>query len=402
MKKTKSWFWISILVLLLFLMAPGQTVRAADEIVIGYSGPLSGGGAQFGQNLEWGLELAADEISALGGATVAGKKYKLRIVSMDDQFQTALTVNNAKRLVHQDGAKMVYNPSSGGIFGLMAINEKENFIVGAYTTNQKCITAGNKLIFRGPPSMLVYVRAWADKAMSKGWKKCAMMPDAYDYGKLWSGLFEKYWQEKGGTITSNQPVDFMKVTDFYPMLTRALADKPDCILIGSSSEPDAMQIQQARELGFKGGFIIIERGKLDEMEKIVSKMDVLNYCIGVAPFDMYPGDNIKKLSDKFHKKYGKDKVMTHETGIAYSNALIYAAANVVAGTTTDPQAIMKAILNPATLQVPFTKNNDPYYTPKIYPNGAIGGKIYGTEIVNGKYTPVVLVESPEWVFTAVY
>ncbi len=399
--KKHSLCWIAVLAFLAAFAAPGP-VRAADEIIIGYSGPLSGGGAQFGQNLKWGLELAADEVNALGGATVAGKKYKVRIVSMDDQFQTALTVNNAKRLVHQDGAKMVYNPSSGGIFGLMAINEKENFIIGAYTTNQKCITAGNKLIFRGPPSMLVYVRAWADKAMSKGWKKCAMMPDAYDYGKLWSGLFEKYWKEKGGTITSNQPVDFMKVTDFYPLLTKALADKPDCILIGSSSEPDAMQIQQSRELGFKGGFIIIERGKLDEMERIVNKMDVLNGCIGVAPFDMYPGDNVKKLSAKFHKKYGKDKVMTHETGIAYGNALMYVAAHVAAGTTTDPQKIMKAIVSGATLNIPFAKDNDPYYTTKIYPNGAIGGKIYGTEIVNGKYTAPVLVLSPDEVYTAVY
>ena len=135
----------------------------------------------------------------------------------------------------------------------MAINEKENFIVAAYTTNQKCITSGNKLIFRGPPSLLVYVRNWADRAMAKGWKRCAMMPDAYDDGKIRSGLFQKSWEEKGGTITTNIPVHFMKVTDYYPLLTKALATNPDCILIGSSSEPDAMQIQQARELGFQNG-----------------------------------------------------------------------------------------------------------------------------------------------------
>jgi len=35
----------------------------------------AGEGPQFGQNLKWGLELAADDINALGGATVAGKKY---------------------------------------------------------------------------------------------------------------------------------------------------------------------------------------------------------------------------------------------------------------------------------------------------------------------------------------
>ncbi len=403
MKRINFLICISILVLLVSPLAPARNGLAAEDIItIGYSGPLSGGGAQFGQNLKWGMELAADDINAMGGATVAGKKYKVRIVSMDDQFQTALTVNNAKRLVHQEGAKMVYNPSSGGIFGLMAINEKENFIIGAYTTNQKCITAGNKLIFRGPPSMLVYVRNWADLAMTHGWKKCAMMPDAYDYGKLWSELFQKYWEEKGGTITTNIPVDFMKVTDFYPLLTKALATQPDCILIGSSSEPDAMQIQQARELGFKGGFIIIERGKLEEMERIVSKMDALNGSIGVAPFMMYPGENVKKLAEKFHKKYGKDKIITHETGIAYGNALGYVGSIMVAGNTTDPQKIMKAFLSGEAYKIPFVKDNDPYYTNYVYPNGAVKGKIYGVEIENGKYGKVFPVESPDWVYTTPY
>jgi len=403
MNRKNSLIWISVMALLIFLTAPVQTARGAEDVItIGYSGPLSGGGAQFGQNLKWGLELAADEINALGGATVGGKKYKVRIASMDDQFQTALTVNNAKRLVHQEGAKMVFNPSSGGIFGLMAINEKENFIVGAYTTNQKCVTAGNKLLFRGPPSMLVYVRAWADRAMAHGWKKCAMMPDAYDYGKLWSELFHKYWEEKGGTITTNIPVDFMKVTDFYPLLTKALATQPDCILIGSSSEPDAMQIQQARELGFKGGFIIIERGKLEEMERIVSKMDALNGCIGVAPFLMYPGENVKKLAEKFYKKYGKDKIITHETGIAYGNVLGYVGSIMAAGSTTDPQKIMKATLSGEQFKTPFVKDNDPYYTDYVYPNGAIKGKIYGVEVEKGKYGKVFPVESPDWIYTTAY
>ncbi len=403
MQKRKAWLFTSVVILSIFsLSLPALVQSAEDTITIGYSGPLSGGGAQFGQNLKWGLELAADEVNAQGGALVAGKRYKVRIVSMDDQFQTALTVNNAKRLVHQEGAKMVYNPSSGGIFGLMAINEAENFIIGAYTTNQKCVMAGNKLLFRGPPSMMSYVTAWADRALAKGWKRCAMMPDAYDYGKIWSGLFQKYWQEKGGTITTNLPVDFMKVTDFYPILTNALATKPDCILIGSSSEPDAMQIQQSREMGFKGGFIIIERGKLEEMAKIVTKMDMLNGSIGTAPLLMYPGDNVQKLADKFYKKYGKDKMITHETGIAYGNALAYVAANVVAGTISDPQKIMKALLNPAIYKIPFLKNNDPYYTDYTYPNGAIKGKIWGVEIENGKYGKIFPVKSPEWVYTTAY
>jgi len=312
-------------------------------------------------------------------------------------------VSNAKRLVHKEGAKMIFNPSSGGIFGLMAINEKEKFIICAYTTNQVCVTSGNTLIYRGPPSMLAYVHAWADRAMKKhGWKKCAMMPDAYDYGKLWSGLFEKYWKEKGGTITANIPVDFMKVSDYYPLLTKALATNPDCILLGSSSEPDAMQIQQARELGFKGGFLIIERGKLDEMEKFVKDKNVLNGTIGTAPVPFYPQANVKKFIQRFEKKYGKEAIVVHESSIAYAGAIQYLGAIQLAGTTTDVHKIMAAMKNPALFKLPLVKDNDPYEADKVYPNGAVKGHIFGVEFDKGVFSKPFPVETPEWIWTEKY
>jgi branched-chain amino acid transport system substrate-binding protein len=403
MKKAIIRFWMTALMLLLILTSPGQRLWASDDVItIGYSGPLSGGAAKFGLNIQWGLELAADEINALGGATVAGKKYKVRVVSMDDRFQAALAVNNAKRLVHKEGAKMVYNPNTGGIFALMAINEKEKFIIGAYTTTQNVVTAGNKLLFKGPLPMQAYVHAFTEKAWAHGWKSCAMMPDAYEYGKIWSGLFQKEWTGKGGTITTTIPVDFMKTTDYYPLLAKALATKPDVILLGSSSEPDAMQIKQARELGYKGGFILIERGKLDEIRTFVDKMETLNGCLGSTPMSLTPRDHIKPFAEKFRKKYGADKPLATELGISYANALIYVGAMVIAGTTTDVYKIMDAMLNKTkeVLALPFVKNNDPYGYTGAFSNGALKAKTYGIEVANGKYTDSFLIDTPDAIYTA--
>lgn len=399
--------WCCILVaffLGLFMVMTSPPVVASENIItIGYSGPLSGGGAKFGKNLQMGLQMAVDQVNQMGGLEVGNKKYQVRLISLDDQFQTALTVSNAKRLVHKEGAKMVFNPSSGGIFGLMAINEKEKFIICAYTTNQVCVTSGNKLIFRGPPAMMAYVQAWANRAMDKhGWKRCAMMPDAYDYGKLWSGLFEKYWQKKGGIITTHIPVDFMKVSDYYPLLTKALATNPDCILIGSSSEPDAMQIKQARELGFKGGFIVIERGKLEEMLQFVPDPNMLNGSIGTCPLMLYPFPSAKKFIQKFKEKYGKDQIPVHESSIAYANIIYYLAAIKLAGTTEDVYKIMSALKDPRLMKMPLVKDNDPYENEKIFPNGAVKGRVLGVEFVNGKFSEPFPVATPDWVFTEKY
>ncbi len=378
-----------------WLAATDLPAAAKDTITIGYSGPLSGGGAQFGQNLRWGLEMAADDINAMGGIDVKGKKFTARIESMDDQFQTALTVNNAKRLRHKDGARFIFNPSTGGIFGLMAINEKEEFIIGAYTTTHEVVTQGNKQIVRIPPPMMAYVTAGADAALAKGWKRCAMMQGAYDYGKIWSSLFEQYWTSKGGEIVSNTPVDFMRVTDYYPLLTKAVATKPDVILLGSSSIPDAMQIQQARELGYKGGFLIIERGKIEEMEAHLGALAPLNGCIGTAPASMYPGEAIADLGKRFQKKYGKDQVFTHETALAYTGALLYLAGIQAAQTTEDVKAIMAAMLDdPKMGQIKWLAKLAPYGVNGIYPNGATRGNLWDTVIEDGQYK-LVKVDIPD-------
>jgi len=384
MRATRTILMLSLVVVCFAAMV--FPAAAKDTITIGYTGPLSGGGAQFGQNLKWGLEMAAEDVNALGGIAVKGKKHIARVVSMDDQFQTAMTVNNAKRLRHKDDARFIFNPSSGGIFGLMAINEKEGFIIGAYTTTHEVVTQGNKAIVRVPPPMMAYVTAGADLAMAKGWKRCAMMQDAYDYGKIWSSLFQSYWESKGGEIVSNTPVDFMRVTDYYPLLTKAVSAKPDVILLGSSSIPDAMQIQQARELGYKGGFLIIERGKIEEMEEHLGTLAPLNDCIGTAPASLYPGDPIKDLGERFQKKYGEDKVFTHETALAYAGALAYLAAIQVAQNTEEVPEIMAAMLNDEKMAaIDWYTKLAPYGVNGIYPNGAIKGDFWETIIEDGKY-----------------
>jgi hypothetical protein len=75
---------------------------------------------------------------------------------------------------------------------------------------------------------------------------------------------------------------------------------------------------------------------------------------------------------------------------------------MAAGTATDPQKIMKAMLSPAPFKVPFVKDTDPYDTDYVYPNGAVKGKIFGVEVENGKYGKVFPTESPDWVYTTPY
>ena len=102
-------------------------VAGAEDIVIGYTGPLSGPAAEYGQDCVNGLEMAVNEINAQGGIAVRGKKYTFRLEKMDDKVNPELAVSNARQLRKEHKAIAIFNPVATTIAPLMKINqEKKN------------------------------------------------------------------------------------------------------------------------------------------------------------------------------------------------------------------------------------------------------------------------------------
>ncbi len=66
------------------LVMSGTWMARAQEIVIGFSGPLSGPAAEYGQDILYGIDMAVNQINAAGGITVDGKKYRFNLPSRRD------------------------------------------------------------------------------------------------------------------------------------------------------------------------------------------------------------------------------------------------------------------------------------------------------------------------------
>src|SRR5512145_1854405 len=71
----------------------------AAEIVIGFSGPLSGPAGEYGQDCLNGIDMAIKEINAAGGVAADGQKFFFRLERMDDKVSPELAVANARQLV---------------------------------------------------------------------------------------------------------------------------------------------------------------------------------------------------------------------------------------------------------------------------------------------------------------
>ena len=361
---------------------------AQETVKIGFTGPLSGGAALYGKNVVNGMEMAIKEINA-AGLEVAGKKVKLELVALDDKYAPAEAAINARRLVQQYQSPAVFVPHSGGIYAMQAFNEQEKFIVMAYSSTPKITETGNKLTIRIPPTFNSYIEPFTNYEMKKFGKKVGMLPGDHEYAKNWTQLFGPAWEKAGGTIASNNPMSYNRSADFYSGVSRVLAEKPDVLFVGGPSEPTALVVKQARELGFKGGFLIMDQAKLDEMAKVTGGLAPLEGSIGVLPVSYDERVGPKTFAAAYRKAYGADKDPTTESSYNYTLTHALAGAMKLAGTTTDAAAI-RAKIGEALTKLPKETNAGEFKGVD-----AVGGTIVDplvATVEGGKIKPVNLSE----------
>ena len=347
-------------------------VWAQEVVKIGYSGPLSGGAAQYGKNTLDGLKFAVDELNA-SGFEVAGKKVTFEVVALDDKYNPAETAINFQRLVQESKTPVVMCPHSGGGFAIQTTNEQAKALLLSYTSVPQITARGNKLTLRIPPEFTSYIPAFVAHAMGKFGKNVAIANADHDYAKAWTKAFVPAWEAAGGKVVAENPMSYNKSTDFYSGVSKALASKPDVLFIGGASEPTALVAKQARELGFKGGFVIIDQAKMDQMKPILGGYGALEGAIGVLPLVDDTNPSAVDFTQRWLKVYpGRDPAS--EMSLNYTAMMATAQAMKLAGTTTDAVAI-RANLDKAMKSLPANWN----------PNGldgvdAKGGSLADTRV----------------------
>jgi branched-chain amino acid transport system substrate-binding protein len=396
-RKWKSLLALSAASSLLFLTACGNPTATGgngggeQEINIGWSGPQSGGAALYGKNTLDGLQMAIDDINSAGGIKVGKNTVKLKLAALDDKYLPNETATNARRLKSESKATIIFTPHSGGVFALQNMNVQEKFLIAAYTSEPKVTAANNPLTVRIPPSYNTYPKPFSEEMMRRFGKKVALVPGTHQYAKDWTVVFKKTWTELGGEIVADNPVDYNKESDFAPAVTKALAGKPDVLFVGGASQPTALVIKAARDQGFKGGFIVMDQAKVEEMEPILKDPKLLEGVIGVQPAYLFPTEGTKKFVESYKKKFGADKIPTSETIYHYMVMQVFAKAMEMAGTTDDASAI-KAKINEACKQLSVDKI--PLLAKGMSEDGALITEPSATTMKDGKYVQIPLTVQP--------
>ncbi|MEE9911504.1 MAG: ABC transporter substrate-binding protein [Deltaproteobacteria bacterium] len=360
----------------------------AEDIVLGYTGPLSGPAAEYGQDILNGIDMAVKDINAAGGMTVNGKKYTFKLEKLDDRVDPTQAVNNARRF-KANKAIAVFNGVFNTIAPLMRINEEKGneFIMMAFTSTPKVTEMGNKLTIATTVDFTTYVKVFTEWGLKKGWKKCAMIVTLGAYGDEWRNEFRTHWIKRGGVITVDKPANFYTETDFSSPITAALATNPDVMLIGGPSATTALLIEQARGMGYKGAFMLIDQAKQDYIAKLLNSTKVMGNLIGTAGVVSIPFPGAAVFEKRYTQQY--KRMVTWECALNYTATFALARSIEAAGSVNDVYKIREAFPR-ALASGGLLGDKFPTEEMGIEKNGRMHVAASVQTITNGKSDPTTL------------
>ena len=227
----------------------------AGEIKIGGAVPLSGPVAYWGISHMQAFVDGAEVINARGGVKIGDKRYKLKVINYDTKGTVADSRAATTRLVERDKVKYVYSQAAASTIGMLQITEP-NKVISIVACWGYLKQFGPDFFYHFRAEMSDYEMGFAYVPFMKehypGIKTLAFIgpddKDGYDCYFSYKRLMDYYGMKDLGKEYFE-----WETTDFYPIVTKVLAMKPDAI-ITSPTPPGitASIVKAAREMGYKG------------------------------------------------------------------------------------------------------------------------------------------------------
>ncbi|GIK82637.1 MAG: amino acid ABC transporter substrate-binding protein [Alphaproteobacteria bacterium] len=357
--------------------------KAQDEVLkVGLLATMSGGGAAWGIGACRGWQMAAEDINSKGGIAVGDKKYMFEPLCEDDKVNTAEAMAAANKLFSKDGVTyMGLFSSVSTLAGTTLTNEKKMLSMSAAGMRQ-ALGPDKPYNFRMYMTHVEIGRMFWDwvKQNKPEIKRVAILARDDAAGQSIGNDLAKIITDAGFEVVA---VEFTGVnaSDYYPVLTKVLALKPDAIEVGTVLPSGVgLVAKQTVELGWKGPLFATTEQALTEALKVGGADNIVGRFFGTTP--EYGGALATEAEKAMSARYGeayKNEPLTAMTTMAYNGLSIIAQAIEGAG-TLDSEALTGWL------------QDHPVET--IHGESRFGGKsLYG--VPNQLYTPVWISEATE-------
>ncbi len=234
---------------------------AADTVLIGLAGPLTGPSARIGKDLENGAQLAIADANAQK-PTLNGKPVTFKLVSEDDQSDPRTAVAVAQRLVDEGVAGVVGHWNTGTSIPAARIYHDAGIAqVAPVATGHGYTQQGFNTSFRvmgHDDDGGNYAGQYAVKTLKA--KRIAVIDDRTAFGQGLADEFIKSLQAQGVQPVAREYVDD-KTVDFSAVLTTVRSKNADLIFFGGVDSQAAPLARKLKQLGMNaqlmgaGGFV---------------------------------------------------------------------------------------------------------------------------------------------------
>jgi len=249
------------LTLLVFLMVTcivpiySQGAPLGEPFKVGVLGVMTGHAASWGLVCKYSAEANAKLINDEGGFIVDGVRHLIEVVSIDTKQDPRVAVQGAERLIYEEKVNYIIGPNVDNTSAsILPIIEAGGAIAVPY-----CF---NKEVFSDPHnnSMLGMIASYQSAPIiykylmdNSGVKTISFVarnqPDPLNQRK--EGIAAA--QKLGLKIISSDVTYEPETADFFPIMTKALQEKPDLLVLSGVSPGDApLLLKTARQLGYEG------------------------------------------------------------------------------------------------------------------------------------------------------
>ena len=338
----------AILLLLAVLWSAPARAQDAGFVDIGCMYPMTGRGSLYGRDSVAAIEMAVEEINAVGGA--AG--YKLRTHLADSQSKPAFAVSIARRFITDTKVHFlcgVVSSSVGLAVSEVALEYRKIFIGTDHASSRLTIESAHRYYFRVSNNAYQSMAAgalWLAKAQgTRGWRTIAFIGPDYEYGLgMWADLRSKL-DELG--------VKYEVVGDFWPKLyepdfalyiSELKRLKPDVIVNGQWGGDFVAFVRQASALGLfeKSVFANFDAGGNYEVLGALEESMPLGLVLSARHHVNWPRtERNRQFVETFRSRTGRYPSYAAEG--AYAGILAIAKAVTAVGNPNDTDALIKAL-----------------------------------------------------------
>ncbi|PZW44799.1 amino acid/amide ABC transporter substrate-binding protein (HAAT family) [Humitalea rosea] len=272
---------------------------AADSVMVGVSGPLTGPNAQYGAQWKDAFELALEEVNPSAA-------HKVQYQFEDSQADPRQTVAIAQKFVNDSRIIMELGDfSSTASMAASPIYQRAKLVQFGFTNSHPDFTKGGDYMWSNSISQAEEQPSLADYAITDlGRRRLGVIHLNTDWGVTSKNLFVSAVQSKGATVTLAEGF-LPNERDFRSTLVRIRDSNPDGIVIIAYYADAATIIRQIRTLGLTQTIIAVSSVYSPKLIELGG--DAVNGVHTLSNF--FPGEpraEVQRFVTAFQAKYARE------------------------------------------------------------------------------------------------